>query len=395
MGLIKSLKASLQSTLEDQYLEYFYCDSLSDEILIKKGEKKNNKKSFNKGSSDVISNGSGVVVNEGQCVLMVSEGRIVDVCAEPGVYTFEEGAEPSVFTGELGESLAESFLKFGQRFIHGGTTPANQRVYYVNTKEILGNKFGTANPIPFRIMDARTGIDFDISVRCFGTFSFKITDPVRFFQTVSGNVSDSFTKSQITNALREEMLDAMIPAFEKVASLGIRYSELGKHTGEVRDAIMESLDDKWIGTRGIYMTAVNFQSVDIPPEDLARIKEIQYDAVYTNQSMLGAKLGLAQAEAMKAAASNGAGAMMGFAGMNMAGNMGNATGYASMVGNGIPAPTVNQANASSWTCSCGTVNTGKFCSECGAPNPNATWECPKCKTVNTGKFCSECGTSRN
>ncbi len=430
MGLIKAFKSALSSELADQYLEYFYCESLSDDILVTKGVKKNTKHSTNNATDNVINNGSGIVINEGQCALIVSEGAVVEVCAEPGVFTYNSSTESSVFCGQLGKGLLESFKQFGKRITYGGEIPTDQRVYYVNTKEIMNNKFGTQNPLPFRVIDARTGIDFDLSVRCHGSYTMRIQDPILFYRYVSGNTTDSYNKSRIINQLREELLNGLIPAFSAVSAKGVRYSEIGLHSEEIRQATMESLETTWFKNRGLILASLSFGSIDIPPEDLERIKGIQTDAVYTNQSMLGAKLGLAQAEAMKAAASNeSTGPMMAFAGMNMANMMGANTGFGAMMANGQgiapvtpgaganippvgqPAPATEQPinenpfvnneaddNVNVWTCTCGHSNTGKFCADCGAKKPEAApmvgWECPDCKTQNKGKFCMECGAKK-
>lgn len=423
MGLIKAFTSSVSSELADQYLEYLYCDSLSEDILLTKGTKKNTKNSTNNANDNVISNGSGIVVNEGQCALIVSQGAVTEVCAEAGVYTYNASTEQSVFAGGLGKGILASFKQFGKRFAHGGEIPTDQRVYYVNTKEILNNKFGTSNPLPFRVIDQRTGIDFDLSIRCHGSYSFRIQDPILFYRNVSGNMTGSYSKSQISNQLREELLNGMIPAFTAVAAKGVRYSEIGLHSEEVRSKVMESLDTTWRMNRGLFLVSLSFNSIDIPPEDLERIKDIQETAVYTNSSMLGAKLGLAQAEALKSAAANeSTGPMMAFAGMNMANMAGANTGFGNMVGNGQGIPPVTPMSASyaaqqaqatqqeeapaqdtpvadknSWKCSCGAENSGKFCMECGQPKPAPVadgWECPNCKIINKGKFCTECGTKK-
>lgn len=411
MGLIKAFKSALSSELADQYLEYFYCDSLSSDVLLTKGSKKNTKHSSNHASDNVISNGSGIVVNEGQCALIVSQGAVAEVCAEAGVYTYNASTEYSIFSGDLGKGIVESFMQFGKRFAHGGEIPTDQRVYYVNTKEIMNNKFGTSNPLPFRVIDQRTGIDFDLSIRCHGSYTFRIQDPILFYRNVSGNMTGSYKKEQISNQLREELLNGMIPAFTAIGAKGVRYSEIGLHSEEVRRKVMESLDTTWRMNRGLFLVTLSFNSIDIPPEDLDRIKDIQETAVYTNSSMLGAKLGLAQAEALKSAAANeSTGPMMAFAGMNMANMAGANTGYGNMVANGMGIPPVTpmspeyaaqQAQNTSehtWKCSCGADNTGKFCMECGKPKPVTAvlegWECPNCKIMNKGKFCPECGAKK-
>ena len=320
MGLIKAIKSAATGVVGDQWREYFYCDSLDESVLVKKGQKKVNGKSSNiSGEENIISNGSLIAVNEGQCMIIVEQGKVVDFCAEPGEFTYDKSTEPSLFYGNLGENIKQTFSTIGKRFTFGGDTAKDQRVYYFNTKEIMGNKYGTANPVPFRVVDQNIGLDVDISIRCNGEYSYKITDPLLFYTNVCGNVADEYERSEIDSQLKTELMTALQPAFAKISAMGIRYSAVPAHTMELADALNEVLSAKWSKLRGIEIVSFGVNAMKASEEDEAMIKELQKSAVLRNPNMAAATLVGAQAEAMKAAASNTAtGPMMAFAGMNMA-----------------------------------------------------------------------------
>lgn len=396
MGLIKIALGSVSSTLADQFKEFFYCDSIRNDVLVVKGQKRTGKGSGNHGSDNIISSGSGIAVADGQCMMIVEQGRVVDVCAVPGEYQYDMSSEPSLFTGSLGDGIIETLKTIGNRIAHGGDTGKDQRVYYFNTKEITDNKFGTQNPVPFRLVDNKIGLDIDTSVRCNGAYSYKITDPVLFYTNVCGNVAQEYNRSEIDSMMKTEFRDALQPAFAKISAMGIRYNELPGHTTELSNTMNEILSQKWSELRGISIVSVGINSITIPPEDEALIKNAQRTAMMRDPNFAAATLVDAQAEAMKTAAGNSAGTMAGFMNMNMAGAAGgfNAQNLFAM-GQQQAASQQAAAPAGSWTCSCGTVNTGKFCSECASPKPAPTgqWTC-SCGTVNTGKFCSECASPR-
>ena len=392
MGLIKAAFGAIGGTLADQWKEYIYCDSLPNDVLVVKGSKRTSKRSSNtKGNENIITNGSGIVVSDGQCMIIVDQGRIVEICAEPGEYTYDMSSEPSIFSGGLGTGIKETFKTIGKRFAYGGDTGNDQRVYYFNTKELVDNKFGTPNPVPFRVVDQNIGLDIDISIRCNGVYSYKITDPLLFYTNVCGNVDRSYTREDIDRQLKSEFLSALQPAFAKISSMGIRYSALPGHTMEFAEAMNEALSSKWKELRGLSIVSVAINSVSASKEDEDMIKDMQRTAVYRNPNMAGAAMVGAQADAMKKAAGNSAGAMTGFMGMNMATQSGglNAQNLFAM---GQQQNAQQSAPANGWTCACGTVNTGKFCTECGKtkPQPTGSWTCT-CGTLNTGKFCIECG----
>ena len=386
MGLIKAALGSLSGVLADQWREYFYCDSMDADTLMCRGVKRTGKRSNNKGNDNIITNGAVIAVNEGQCMMIVDQGGIVEFTAEPGEFTWDASTEGSVFYGGFAEGLEQSWETLKRRFAFGADTAKDQRVYFFNTKELVGNKYGTPTPVPFRVVDTNIGLDMDVSVRCNGEYSYKITDPMLFYKNVVGNVSHAYTRRELDSQLKSEFMTALQPAFAKISAQGIRYSALPGHTMELADALNAVLSNKWSGLRGISIVSVGVNSITASPEDEATIKELQKSAVFRNANMAAAHMVQAQAEAMKSAASNANGAMMGFMGMNMAQQAGglNANDLYRMGAQQAAAP------ANGWTCKCGTVNTGKFCTECGA---SMGWTCG-CGAVNKGKFCSECGAKK-
>ena len=398
MGLIKAASGSFGGVLADQWKEYFYCDSMASNVLVSKGRKRTGKRSANtKGSDNVISNGSVIAVNEGQCMMIVEQGQILEFTAEPGEFTWNASSEPTIFGGDLYEGLSESWETLKKRFAFGGDTGKDQRVYFFNTKEITGNKFGTPSPVPFRVVDANIGLDMDVSIRCNGEYSYKIEDPILFYKNVCGNVIQDYTREQLESQLKAEFLTALQPAFARISAMGIRYSSLPGHTLELAEAMNEVLSNKWGSLRGIHVVSVGINAVNASAEDEATIKELQKSAVFRNPGMAAAHMVQAQADAMKTAAGNANGAMMGFMGMNMAQNAGglNANSLYQMAQQGAQQQAQQgvQQPQNGWKCSCGAVNTGKFCAECGAAKPVAGWTCG-CGHVNKGKFCSECGARK-
>ena len=505
MGLIRAAKDAVSSMMADQWREYFYCDSLSNDVLVVKGQQRvtNGRNSNTKGVENIISNGSIVAVNEGQCMIIVDQGGIVEFCADAGEFVYDSSTEPSLFYGNLGESVKNTFSNIGKRFTFGGNAAKDQRIYFFNIKEIMNNLFGTASPIPFRVIDQNIGLDLDTSLRCngeysfhlvdplfvydsstepslfygnlgesvkntfsnigkrftfggnaakdqriyffnikeimnnlFGTaspipfrvidqnigldldtslrcngeYSFHLVDPLLFYKNVCGNVTESYTRSELVAKMKAELLTALQPALAKISALGVRPSEVPAHTAELTEALKEELSDLWTKLRGIEIVTININSAKIPDEDAKTIADLQRTAVLRNTGMAAATMTAAQAEAMKMAASNtSTGPMMAFAGMNMANmvggiNAGQLYQMDAQQNSGMQqaqaapargqAPKM-QAPVLGWTCSCGaTDNRGKFCAECGAPKPSdAGWTC-SCGAVNQGKFCSECGAKK-
>ncbi len=404
MGLIRAAFTAAGSTLADQWKEFFYCESIPNDVLVTKGVKRVGKKSSNKkGTDNVISNGSGIAVADGQCMIIVEQGKVVELCAEPGQFTWDTSTESSIFTGPLGKGIGDLFKTMGRRFTLGGDAGKDQRVYYFNIKEIIENRFGTPNPIPFRVVDRNIGLDIDVSVRCSGLYSYKITNPLLFYTNVCGNVSAVYTRADIDAQLKTEFISALQPAFAKISEMQVRPNALPAHAEELANLMNEILDQKWRDLRGIEVISVALNPITLPEEDAAMIKQLQRTAVMRDPSMGAATMVEAQAEAMKSAGKNSGGAMQGFFGMGMAMNAGgmNAGSLYQMGAEqqkareaAAPAPTPAPApKAEGWKCSCGAENTGKFCVECGNPKPAVGWKC-SCGAVNMGKFCPECGAKK-
>lgn len=414
MGLLKAGVGAAGGVLADQWREYFYCEALDADTLVAKGEKRVGKRGSNtKGENNVISDGSIVAVADGQCMMIVENGAVVDVCAEPGEFVYDTGTEPSVFSGKLGDMVKKSFEQVGRRFTFGGDAGKDQRIYYFNTKEIVGNKYGTASPVPFRVVDEKIGLDVDITVRCNGEYSYKLVDPLMFYKNVCGNVESAYTRDLIDSQLKSELLTALQPAFARISEMGIRYSAVPAHTRELADALNEELSHEWKERRGIEIAAFGVNTISAPEDQEQMIRDLQKAAVMANPAMAAANIASAQSDAMRTAAANPAGVAMGFMGMGMASGMGgmNAAqlfGQASQAqqapaqaqpagaAGGVAAGTGTVAAGAAWTCSCGTQNTGKFCGNCGSPKPEAAgpWFCTNCGTQNTGNFCSGCGSKR-
>ena len=404
MGLIKAAFGAAGGVLADQWKEFFYCEAIPADVLAVKGKKKVTGRSSNhKGDENIITNGSAIAVADGQCMMIVEQGKVVDVCAEPGEYTYDMSTEPSIFSGDLGDSIKSVFQNIGKRFTFGGEAPKDQRIYYFNTKELTGNKYGTPSPVPFRVVDQRAGIDLDIAIRCFGEYSIRLKNPLLFYTNVCGNVTEDFKTEQIAGQMKTELLTALQPAFAKISEMGIRYSALPGHTLELAEALNEQLSSRWRDLRGMEIVSFGVSSVKANEEDEQMIKELQRNAAFMNPTRAAAHLVGAQASAMQSAASNpNAGPAMAFMGMGMAGQMGgmNAQNLYQMgaqqqaQSEHTPAP----AAPTGWICSCGQEGiTGKFCPNCGSkkPEPDADgWKCPQCGAAVNGKFCPECGTKK-
>lgn len=425
MGLIKAAMQSTGGVLADQWKEFFYCDAIPDNVLVTKGQKRTSGRSSNrKGSDNVISSGSVVAVADGQCMLVVEQGKVVEVAAEPGEFIFDSSTEPTIFAGDLGDSVVQTFKSVAKRISFGGDVPKDQRIYYFNTREMMRNKYGTPSPVPFRVVDERAGIDIDIAIRCFGEYSYRMTNPLLFYTNVCGNVADEYTRDRMDGQLKTELLTALQPCFAQISAMGVRYSALPGHTAELARVLNEVLSSQWRDIRGLEIVAFGVSSVKADEEDEKMIKELQRNAAFMDPTRAAAHMVSAQAAAMQSAAKNeSTGPAMAFMGMGMAsqagginaqslfqmgqqqmqqkaaagwtcscGQTGNTGKFCAGCGRAKPAP------EGSWTCSCGAVATGKFCPECGAPKPAAPavngWTCPTCGKVNKGKFCAECGTKK-
>jgi membrane protease subunit (stomatin/prohibitin family) len=413
MGLLQAGIGAAAGVLEDQWREYFYCESLPADVLVTKGQKRSSKRGSNKGNDNIISNGSIIAINEGQCMMIIEQGKVVEVSAEPGEFVYDTSTEPSIFAGEdLASSIKDTFKNIGKRFTFGGEPAKDQRVYFFNTKELMGNKYGTPAPIPFRVIDRNIGLDIDIAIKCHGEYSYKIIDPILFYTNVTGNVEHDYKRDSIDSQLKTELMTALQPAFAQISASGVRYSEVPAHTMALADELNKQLSEKWIKMRGIKVVSFGISTLKASEEDEAMIKQLQRNAVLRDPGMAAAHLTGAQSEAMINAANNEGGAMTGFMGLNMAQQAGANTSQlfqmdaqnrqAQQAQQHTPPPQTGVASsgpsappAGSWTCSCGNTNTGKFCAECGSTKPAEAegWTCT-CGTVNKGKFCNECGSKK-
>ena len=417
MGLIRAAISAVGGTMADQWKEFFICESLDADVLAVKGQKRIGSRSANKkGSDNLITSGSGIAVADGQCALIVEQGKIVEVCAEPGEYTYDASTEPTIFSGNLGSSLDQVFDVIGKRFTYGGDTGKDQRIYYINTKELIDNKFGTPNPVPFRVVDRNIGLDVDVAVRCSGVYSYRISNPLLFYANVCGNIEQEYRREELDHQLKTEFISALQPAFAKISDLEIRPNALPGHVTELCDAMNEALTGKWANTRGITVVSVAIGTIDLPKEDAEMIKQAQKTAILRDPMMAAATLTEAQAGAMKTAAGNSAGAMTGFMGMGMAAQNGgmnaqnlyqmgaemaqhnagqNQQNVSSQPHMTAPGKGGEKEAAGKWTCACGAVNEKewKFCQECGKDRPQEGWIC-SCGAENKGKFCTECGKPR-
>lgn len=377
---------------------------------MRRGQKQITGRSSNtKGNDNIISNGSGIAVADGQCMIIVDQGKIVEVCAEPGEYTFDTSSEPSIFSGKFGESLKESFRTLWKRFTYGGDTGKDQRVYYFNTKEILNNKFGTANPIMFEVVNKRIGMSRTVQVRCNGVYTYVISDPLVFYSRLCGNVATEFTRDEIDAQLKVEFVDALQPALGALAEQELRPAQIPAKANELKAAMNDALKQEWIENRGISVAKIALNPITLTDADMKKINEIE-DAVNigSNPFAMAGRMTNATADAMQTAAGNSAGAMTGFMGMGMVG-MGGQGGFGAaqnLYNMGQQQMQQKQQveqprdfdGMERWKCSCGAVVCGKFCPECGAKKPEPKpaqngWKC-SCGATATGKFCPECGAKK-
>lgn len=392
MGLIRAAQAAVGKTLADQWLELFSADSLDNDVLMVRGHVATGKGSSNKhGNDNVISNGSGILVNDGQCAIIVDQGEVVEICAEPGYYTYDQSSEPSIFVGDLSSSVKAAFDTMLTRFKYGGDAAKDQRIYYFNTKEILGNKFGTPNPIPFRVVDAAIGLDMDVSLRCAGTYSLKVSDPIVLYRNVAGNVTSEYRIDDVQDQLKAEFIGALQVAVSKLSDLGLRPSQIPGHTTELCDYMNDALKSKWKEQRGLEVVSITMNSVTLPDEDAEAIKSYQKAKMNANASQRAAQNATAMQDAMRDAANNQAGAGA-FMGVGMVQNMGGNVQAVYEEGAKNDAAASAAEAGTSWTCSCGNVANGNFCPNCGAKRPTAAF-CPKCGAeVKSGaNFCTACG----
>lgn len=374
MGLIRAALNSVSSTLGDQFKEFVTCPAIEKDVLIQRGIVNHGKGNSNP-SEGIISNGSGIVVPKGMAMMIVDNGEVVEFTAEAGTYTFDKSTEPSIFTGELGKSIIDTIKTIGKRITYGGQTARDQRVYYVNTLVIAGNKFGS--PQPKKITDEKYGM---LEVTFFGEYAFQVVDPVLLVQNVIGaNPKDTLTYGEIIGS---QLKSKFVEQFTQAVSVVMRknkvsFGDMGLYGSDISEEMNHVLDDSWKSKYGLVITDVAIGDINLTEASMQRVNKVDDASIFSNKDLQSGLMASATADAMKAAASNENGAMMGFAGMNMASSTGasviSAINSSNVEAKSNNADVHNEANSNN-----NSSDIPKFCSECGTP-------------TNGGKFCSNCG----
>lgn len=403
MGIIKAAAELVKGNLGDQWLEVYEPENMGDQTVFTRGVQIRRGQNT-KGTDDTVSNGSLIHVYDNQFMILVDGGKIVDYTAEPGYYTINNSALPSMLNGQFGDSLSEAF----KRFKYGGQTPTKQKVYFINLQEIKGIKFGTRQPVNY----FDSFYNAELFLRAHGTYSIKITNPLQFYAEAIPKNVDHVEIDEINEQYLSEFLEALQSAINQMSADGIRISFVSSKARELGQYMANILDEEWNQMRGMEVQAVGI-SISYNEESQKLINLRNEGAMLSDPTIREGYVQAAAARGLEAAGSNANGAMAGFMGMGMAGNIGGSiVGNASSVNmaqmqmNQQAQNNMNQMNmgvgqmngaqanpAAGWTCSCGQVNAGKFCSNCGKPAPSADWTC-SCGQVNTGNFCSNCGKPR-
>lgn len=372
MGLIKALTSATSQTLGDQFKEFVTCPEIDKNVLIQRGQVEHGKGNKNP-SEGVISNGSTIVVPQGMAMMIIDNGEIKEFTAESGTFTYENGSEPSIFIGGLGEGIKNTFKTIGKRFTYGGMPAKDQRVYYVNLLTITGNKFGS--PQPKKITDEKYGM---LEVTFFGEYAFKVSDPMLLVNTVIGaNAKDTVTYDEIVGGqLKSKFIEQLTEAISKVMrNKKVSFGDMGLYGTEISNEMNNILDDSWKNLYGLEITDVAIADINLTDASMARVNKIDDATIFSNKDLQSGLMASASADAMKAAASNANGAMAGFMGMNMASGAGasviNAVNDSKAQNNNQPETATTDSN----------IGNAKFCSNCGAPA--------------SGNFCSMCGNKIN
>lgn len=356
MGIIKAVTGALHSVKEEMWREYFYCDTMSADTLLLRAEKRVSKYSANTRKDDnMLTNGSILSVADGQCVLVVKQGKVIDCCQEPGEHIFEDPEQRGVkgFFKEVGKRIA---------FGGGDIQPTVYRVYYLNTKELTGLSFQTRKLVSFRVRDAQTGLDLDSAVRISGCFSFRIADPVKLYKLLIGNVSGCYTRADLTAQLQTSLTSDLQPALARLSALGIRPSEIPAHVPELCEALREQMNAGWCGAHGLELVSLALDSCALADTEL--VQSAQWAKPLTDPAMAAAVLTQATAEALPAAAANSAGTGFGAAVLTQ--------GPAAAAADSTrPAPAVTpiRRDRTPWVCVCGQQNDSPFCRACGSKRP--------------------------
>ena len=388
MGIVKALTSAIGGSLADQWLEVIEAGDMGDQTLFTSGVKIR-KGSNTKGTDNTVSDGSVIHVYPNQFMLLVDGGKVIDYTGEPGYFTVKNSSMPSLFNGQLKEAVSESF----DRIRFGGQTPTAQKVYFINLQEIKGIKFGTPNPINYfdQFYNA------ELFLRAHGTYSIKVTDPILFYAEAVPKNADHIEVEDINGQYLSEFLEALQSSINQMSADGIRISYVASKGRELGQYMSDVLDDQWRAGRGIEIQSVGIASISYDEDSKSLIQMRNQGAMLSDPGIREGYVQGAAARGIEAAGSNTNGSLAGFMGMGMGMNTAGGFMGAASAANANQMQ-MNQAakNAGAqetWTCSCGSVNTGKFCPDCGSKKPEGPWTCG-CGAVNTGKFCSECGKSR-
>lgn len=388
MGIVKALTSAIGGSLADQWLEVIEAGSMGDQTIFTSGVKVR-KGSNTKGTDNTVSDGSVIHVYPNQFMLLVDGGKVIDYTGEPGYFTVKNSSMPSLFNGQLKEAVSESF----DRVRFGGQTPTSQKVYFINLQEIKGIKFGTPNPINYfdQFYNA------ELFLRAHGTYSVKVTDPILFYAEAVPKNAEHVEVEDINGQYLSEFLEALQSSINQMSADGIRISYVASKGRELGQYMADVLDDQWRAGRGMEIQSVGIASISYDEESKALIQMRNQGAMLSDPGVREGYVQGAAARGIEAAGSNANGSLAGFMGMGMGMNTAGGFMGAASAANANQMQ-MNQAAKSAgaqetWTCSCGSVNTGKFCSECGNKKPEGPWTCG-CGAVNNGKFCSECGKPR-
>lgn len=384
MSIIKALAGSISSVMSDQWKELFICDALPDQVMIVKGKKVTNSNNANTQSDEnVITDGSIICVADGQCALVIEQGKVICEFSEPGEHVFHSDRSPSLLNGSSAKSVIN---EIGYRFTFGGNVvPLTQRVYYINTKECTGNPFSLSEAIPIHIQDTALGLDVDVSMTCSGYYSFKITEPSLFYKNVTGNVQSQGLKTQVVKMMHSEILTELPNALQKVYHDNIRPFELPSKTVELSESLNQILSAKWSGRRGIQVVSFAFDNIGLTVNDMKDITSLQKLAVLKDPMMAASQIVDAQSVSMKMAASNHS-LGNGFIGFHLQAQ----PGHQGDLQNNPTTGSTPQSDT--WTCKCGNTCSTSFCQECGSPKP-VSWIC-KCGQTCSSKFCTNCGCKK-
>lgn len=386
MGIIRAAAKSLSSGLADQWLEVIEPSDMGAQTLMTPGIMVNRKSQNRKGSRHVISDGTVIHVYDNQLMILTDGGKIIDYTAEPGYFEVNNAAEPSLFNGDFSGAMQATF----ERVKYGGQSPTEQKVYYLNLQEIKGIKFGTRNPINY----FDNFYNAELFLRTHGTYSIRITDPLRFYAEVIPRNMDQVEVSDVNEQFLDEFLEALQSAINQMSADGIRISFVTSKGRELGKYMADILDEEWKQNRGVEIASVGIASISYDEESTKLINMRNQGAMLSDPTIREGYVQGSVARGMEAAGSNAAGSVSGFMGMGMSMQSGSGVMGAASEAN-LRQMEMNRQHAqadmaaATWICSCGTENTGKFCAECGKPMPTA-WIC-SCGTENTGKFCTECG----